>query len=327
MEKNPPTTEPADVADGTSGTTTVAEAPQAPAAPKPAKAKVEAAGAAPAEPKTSASSRDGRGRFAGKQDDSTGGVLDEVDDADDQDDQDIDDADDGDKDTHPLAGVDYEEVMRRFRGEEKPEPKAKKKAESVEELDDLDEFDEDEYEEPAPRAKVKPKGDLAARIQKVAEEVDPEVASLLEELHNEIKGFTSQAKQQTQAQYEVRVHKAFDQFGEEIGAAKIYGNTAKKLTQEQITARRLVHDTAVDLLKRLRGQKIGGKVFDEMDAFQAAHQTVFSQSNKYTPTEVDQFRSRHAARRPIGKGSNAGEYEIPEDPDDVDGTSPPKKRR
>lgn len=339
MSNNTLITESADVADGTSATTTSAPATPTPATKptKPAKSTAESAGTAPKQPKPTADSgtRDTQGRFTakntvddGSEEDGTGNVDDSVDESDEIA-EDKGGDDEGEDEPHPLSGMDYEEVMRQFRGGGDPKPKkAAKPVEPEEDDEDID--DEDEYEDDEPIQKPKartPKGDLAARIRKVAEEVDPEVASLLEEMHSQLTGITSQAQKQKQQQYEKMVHTTFDQFAEETGSTKIYGNTASKMTKEQYLARQMVHDMAVDLFKRLGGKKISGKIFTEQDAFEAAHKTAFGTESRYTDKQVETFKARHMSRKPVGRGSNAGEADLPENPDDVDGTAPPKRRR
>lgn len=191
----------------------------------------------------------------------------------------------------------------------------------------------------APKAKTPdptPEPDeLEATIAEIEKEVDPSVAKVLKALHAQNKSLMAEKQAQSADSYNRMVHAAFDDLASK-GKHDIYGSHASgKLTPAQVEARMFVHEAAIEKFNRLGGKKVGGKVYEYADAINSAEAEMMTLLGKAGPkgtakaatkqTKDAAAQARHKARTAVPRGSTVDRGSGFDDPNDNDGTAPPRK--
>jgi hypothetical protein len=191
---------------------------------------------------------------------------------------------------------------------------------------------------PAPKAKAEPApepDELEATIAEIEKEVDPSVAKVLKALHAQNKSLLAEKQAQSADSYNKMVHAAFDSMAAQ-GKHDIYGSHASgKLTPAQVEARLFVHEAANEKYQRFGGKKIGGKPYEWADAIDSAEREMMTLLGKASPKGTAKAspkqntqaaaQARHKARTAVPRGSTVDRGSGLDDPNDNDGTAPPRK--
>lgn len=237
-----------------------------------------------------------------------------------------------------------------------PEAEAEPDAEPADEVDGDEEADTGDDEQvaktlaeartkPAAKPTAAPKAkapepapepdELEATIAEIEKEVDPAVAKVLKALHAQNKTLLAEKQAQSQDAYNRAVHAAFDEIAGK-GKHDIYGSHASgKITPAQVEARLFVHEAALEKYNRLGGKKVGGKVYEFADAIDSAEREMMTLLGKASPkgnaaatpkqTKEAAAQARHKSRTAVPRGSTVDRGSGFEDPNDNDGTAPPRK--
>jgi hypothetical protein len=171
-------------------------------------------------------------------------------------------------------------------------------------------------------------------IAEIETEVDPAVAKVLKALHTQNKSLLAEKQTQSADSYNKMVHAAFDSMAAK-GKHDIYGSHASgKLTPAQVEARLFVHEAANEKYQRFGGKTIGGKPYEWADAIDSAEREMMTllgkaspkgSATKVAPTKDAAAQARHKARTAVPRGSTVDRGSGLEDPNDNDGTAPPRK--
>jgi hypothetical protein len=158
---------------------------------------------------------------------------------------------------------------------------------------------------------------------------------VLRTLHAQNKSLLAEKQAQSADSYNRMVHAAFDDLASK-GKHDIYGSHASgKLTPAQVEARMFVHEAAIEKFNRLGGKKVGGKVYEYADAINSAEAEMMTLLGKAGPkgtakaatkqTKDAAAQARHKARTAVPRGSTVDRGSGFDDPNDNDGTAPPRK--